>query len=814
MGKVRAVIGIFLITLILTLIGCGGGNGSVSLRAKAPGLGGKAGLLGDLPAPSTLREAKVITSGVFRHAIQYDDTLPKQLVTPDVYALWFSPASPDSKIAGAAYAIYAFNTAGYSTDDTLHLAWDSPGTDYADLWIGLANFASDRWDWFPGPSSGALPYDALKYTSTNRVYAVVLCLGSDLWKLRSIRISADVPPVVLSVDPASCTTGSPVTFSAAVDGTVASYAWDFDGGATPDTSSASAPTVTSLAAGTYHPSLTVTNTYGSDFYQFILTVNPSDIPPIAVLGADPVTGDAPITVSFDASDSYDPDDGSTPGVGIDLYEFDYTDDGTYDYTSMNPTAVHKYSTPGTYTCRVRVTDNESDTGTDTVDITVETPITHLVSGTVTMADAGVLAGVLLQLSPGGANDLTDVLGVFGIDVVNNDYVLTPSMTGWTFSPATLPVTVNGGDVPGNNFTAYSLPVANLAGTPLLGNKPLIVDFDASASNDPDNGGLAGAGIAKYEWDWDNDGTYDFDSDTDATVSHTYSTEGAYICCMRATDNEGATATDTLPITVGDGTGFIAAGYVKTEYGVALSGVTMSFSGGLMPVTTDATGFWYRDGISNGIYTVTPSKLLYTFAPENRNFTISGAHLFLSDFIGTFALDPDELYAVPLKATAAVGEPVTILVATGQPAHALQFLSSVGFTIENAGTYVPNSFNIGIPGGARTDTDGYWALMGPPPPPNGSYQDFGDMWMPGSPVDIGGGLHRYSFAIVTMGSYAAPVSIGDGAILFNFELTFSTPGTYHLGFQDNSVFDVTYYSDQNSVTYYWSALDNSYTITVS
>lgn len=185
-------------------------------------------------------------------------------------------------------------------------------------------------------------------------------------------------------------------------------------------------------------------------------------------------------------------------------------------------------------------------------------------------------------------------------------------------------------------------------------------------------------------------------------------------------------------------------------------------------------------------------------------------------VAPWPLAADTLYARPASPTAAVGAPVTIYVYTGQPANPLQFLSSVGFTIENAGTYTANSFNNGWTGGARMDTDGYWALMGPPAPT--LYLDLGDGLMPGAATDIGGGLHRYNFAVVPQGSFTAPAAVGTGTgpFLFSFTLTFSAAGTYHLAFQqtDAALFDQTYYSDGGGTNYFWGTLDSSNTITVN
>jgi hypothetical protein len=160
---------------------------------------------------------------------------------------------------------------------------------------------------------------------------------------------------------------------------------------------------------------------------------------------------------------------------------------------------------------------------------------------------------------------------------------------------------------------------------------------------------------------------------------------------------------------------------------------------------------------------------------------------------------DTLYAYPLQAHAAVGEPVTVQVATGLPAHSLQFLSSVAVSVDDAGAYIANSFNLGAPGGARLDADGMWGAMGVP---NGQFLDLGDGLMPGAGDDMGRGRHVYTFAVVTMGPYPATNSEG---VLFNFQLSFSQPGTYHIGLRPtDGRFDLTYYSDGEGVNYFWGA----------
>jgi len=81
------------------------------------------------------------------------------------------------------------------------------------------------------------------------------------------------PPDITDAQPQSGVEGAEVTFGATVTGTEPfTYAWDFGGGATPNTSTEASPTVTLGSAGTYDASLTVTNDYGEDSFPFTLVV--------------------------------------------------------------------------------------------------------------------------------------------------------------------------------------------------------------------------------------------------------------------------------------------------------------------------------------------------------------------------------------------------------------------------------------------------------------------------------------------------------------------------------------------------------------
>ena len=87
------------------------------------------------------------------------------------------------------------------------------------------------------------------------------------------------------------------------------------------------------------------------------------------------------------------------------------------------------------------------------------------------------------------------------------------------------------------------PQAAISADPISSSTaPLTVDFDGSASVDPEGGALT------YEWDFDGDGTFDA---TGVTASYTYTTLGRYAARLRVTDPEGKRGITSTSISVGN-----------------------------------------------------------------------------------------------------------------------------------------------------------------------------------------------------------------------------------------------------------------------
>jgi uncharacterized repeat protein (TIGR01451 family) len=117
-------------------------------------------------------------------------------------------------------------------------------------------------------------------------------------------------------------------------------------------------------------------------------------PPTAVIQANPTSGATPLTVSFSGSGSSDPEG------GLLTYAWDFDGNGTDDATGVTTSTT--YSTPGTYLARLRVTDPEGASDTETVTIsannTPPVPFITTPSSSFTWS-----VGEVISFS-GGAND--------------------------------------------------------------------------------------------------------------------------------------------------------------------------------------------------------------------------------------------------------------------------------------------------------------------------------------------------------------------------------------------------------------------------
>ncbi len=171
------------------------------------------------------------------------------------------------------------------------------------------------------------------------------------------------PKAIATASTTSGVVALTVTFSGQnssdIDGSIVSYAWDFGNGAT---STAISPTYTYTTAGMYNATLTVIDNDGLlGAASVVITVTaPINQIPTAVASSNITSGIAPLAIAFSSAGSSDPDG------NIVSFAWNFGDGTTS--TSASPSKT--YSTPGSYTARLTVTDNNGGTASAMMAVTI------------------------------------------------------------------------------------------------------------------------------------------------------------------------------------------------------------------------------------------------------------------------------------------------------------------------------------------------------------------------------------------------------------------------------------------------------------
>jgi PKD repeat protein len=151
-------------------------------------------------------------------------------------------------------------------------------------------------------------------------------------------------------------------------GSISKYEWDFDGNGTYDwTSVVSGDTTTTYTGvGNYSATARVTDNKGQIVVDSVkVVVVNAKTPPVASINANPTSGSTPLMVQLNGT-------GQDSDGQILLYEWDFDGDGNYDWTSTSSGQVaHNYSEAGTFTARLRVTDDDNLSDTAQVTINVQ-----------------------------------------------------------------------------------------------------------------------------------------------------------------------------------------------------------------------------------------------------------------------------------------------------------------------------------------------------------------------------------------------------------------------------------------------------------
>ncbi|MBU2464621.1 MAG: PKD domain-containing protein [Candidatus Edwardsbacteria bacterium] len=196
----------------------------------------------------------------------------------------------------------------------------------------------------------------------------------------------DLVRTVITPTSSTIKVGENQTFNAIVklNGTVRSadtLRWFVNTAERTDALNSTSLVVSLTVQGTYNirAQATINGVVGTDYATLYVNPAMTNQPPVASLIATPNSGNAPLYSILNASGSYDPD-----GTIV-KYEWDRDGNGSYEYIGSSVIS-YTYSTVGTYTARVRATDNYGNPATASATITVgqtppvnQPPIANLVA---------------------------------------------------------------------------------------------------------------------------------------------------------------------------------------------------------------------------------------------------------------------------------------------------------------------------------------------------------------------------------------------------------------------------------------------------
>ncbi len=211
--------------------------------------------------------------------------------------------------------------------------------------------------------------------------------------------------------------------------------------------------------------------------------------------------------------------------------------------------------------------------------------------------------------------MSDASGNYSIgNLTNGTYTLTPSKSGYTFTPGSQTVTINGADVANVNFTAVATQQTwTISGT-----------IGPSASIGVGTL-LTLSGAASATTTADASGNYSFSNLSSGSYTVTPSKSGyTFTPATQSVTIDGANVS---------GVNFTAASKQTWNISGTLSpaadgmGAVVILSGSPSAyATADASGSYTFKNLPNGNYTITPTKTGYTFNPGNLQVAINGADL--------------------------------------------------------------------------------------------------------------------------------------------------------------------------------------------
>jgi PKD repeat protein len=427
---------------------------------------------------------------------------------------------------------------------------------------GATSITSYSWNF--GDGTPAATGRSVSHTfTTQQTFNVTLTVTNDRGLSASTSVPTSVggvatPTVKVVFSPSAPSAGQTIVFNgdqstAAPGHSLTVFGWNFGDGAT---ASGSIASHAFAAAGTYNVVLSVADDTGQKGTQSVSVsvTSGGSGGGGATIAAFTFSPTAPVVnqqIVFNGSGS-----AAATGHSITKYFWDF---GNLDQiTSTTPSVPYKYTSTGTFTVTLTVTDDAGQTGKFSAPVTVASASAADLSADFSISPTDPTSGQLvtfnanLSVAPGAT--ITAYDWDFGDGVIVNgqtSFVITHTyftVTGNNFTPrltvhdslgrtntnASHTVTVKAGTDPVARFTVSPSP-ATVGAT---------VTFDGAASS-----ASAPKTVASYQWDF-GDGSPIVTTTAPTTVTtHAYSATGTYTIRLTVIDTAGLSAATTHTLLV-------------------------------------------------------------------------------------------------------------------------------------------------------------------------------------------------------------------------------------------------------------------------
>jgi hypothetical protein len=504
----RTIIYPGVLLLLLGLASCGGaGNHGLddSLAAAGPAAGPAAGI--SLPSPGEITRATSANAQQrLRLGAEYLPGLAANAGQLNDIEAAFEPEYNGVDQFSAAWLMYSYFLPDYEEGDRarVYFSDDSPLPAGGDVWLGFADWATDRWRWRAVPTAGAssalvdvASVPVADYVGEDgQLLACLLCLGSDPVVVSGLLIGDELGPIAVPIaSPSLLSSDSSTT----LDGThsfsefssIDSYEWDVDGDGEFDETTAIVDAV-EFEPGLHEVTLRVTDDDGlmAQNTATVMVWDANDPPMGYELENNDDQGGAQQlpSVPFEQFTGNVGTGGGNDGDKQDWFEFDWFYDSSFTAWLQ--------------------TDGAANAGLQLYD-----QFGKLVADVDTKEDWEIMT---VQLKAGSY--------FLKIHTMNSaetatDYALT------TFS----------------SFPNEA-PVAYLTAAPATLVQGQQVDLHANQSYDFDGT------IDEYRWDLYGDGSFER-SGSESSTTYTVMRVGEFNATVRVVDNNGAWAEYSVPITV-------------------------------------------------------------------------------------------------------------------------------------------------------------------------------------------------------------------------------------------------------------------------